>query len=152
MYNQPSNLNNFYPQTQPTQQYGFQQPYQTQSVTNQFGSRGVSMIQGRMVANPEEIMPSEVPMDGSVSFFPQSDCSCVYAKVWNADGTIKTFKFVPEIKMESNSQDPTSFIIEKLNSIEERLDSMNKRNNHRYNNKKNFNKNNQSTSKNEEDQ
>lgn len=43
---------------------------------------------GRAVNNENEIRPDEVPMDGNVAFFPQSDGSCIYAKYWNNNGLI----------------------------------------------------------------
>lgn len=55
-----------------------------------------AMIPGRLVANADEITPQEVPMDGSVSLFPQNDYSAIYAKTWTKDGTIATMKFIPE--------------------------------------------------------
>lgn len=61
-------------------------------------------IAGRMVGNVSEIVPNEVPMDGSVSFFPQSDYSCIYAKKWNTDGTIQTVKFVPAVDTDKAQQ------------------------------------------------
>lgn len=53
-------------------------------------------IPGRLVNNLDEITPQEVPMDGSVSLFPQADYSAIYAKTWTKDGTIATVKFIPE--------------------------------------------------------
>lgn len=64
--------------------------YQNQQL-NRFQS-----IPGRAVKNLDEITPQEVPMDGSVSLFPQNDYSAIYAKTWTKDGTIATVKFVPE--------------------------------------------------------
>ena len=51
------------------------------------------MIPGRHITNPAEIKPNEVPMDGSVSFFPTNDGNYIYAKCWNSDGTIITAKY-----------------------------------------------------------
>lgn len=45
-------------------------------------------IPGRMIYSPDEIMPQEVPMDGSVSLFPMHDWSCVYGKWWTSNGQI----------------------------------------------------------------
>lgn len=53
-------------------------------------------IPGRMIYAPDEIMPQEVPMDGSVSLFPMHDWSCVYGKWWTSNGQIQTAKFVLE--------------------------------------------------------
>lgn len=51
---------------------------------------------GRWVNSFEEIKPQDVPMDGSMCFFPQTDGSCVYAMVWSNDGKIAPYRFVPE--------------------------------------------------------
>ena len=81
-------------QYMPTQFNGYsaqapmQQPQQNPQMT-----RGIS---GRMVTNPSEITPQEVSMDGSISLFPQNDYSCIYAKAWHADGTIRTVRYIPE--------------------------------------------------------
>ena len=53
-------------------------------------------IPGRMIYSPDEIVPQEVPMDGSVSLFPMNDWSCVYGKWWTSNGQIQTVKFVME--------------------------------------------------------
>ncbi len=53
-------------------------------------------IPGRMIYSPDEIVPQEVPMDGSVSLFPMHDWSCVYGKWWTSNGQIQTVKFVLE--------------------------------------------------------
>lgn len=56
----------------------------------------IKRVPARIINDPKEIMPNEVPMDGSVSLFPTADYSCVYAKAWNANGMIDTVKYVPE--------------------------------------------------------
>ena len=52
-------------------------------------------ISGRVVQAVETINPNEVPMDGSVAFFPKQDLTEIYAKSWNTDGTIKTIVYKP---------------------------------------------------------
>ena len=52
-------------------------------------------INGRIVQAVENINANEVPMDGSVAFFPKQDLTEIYAKSWNADGTIRTLTFKP---------------------------------------------------------
>lgn len=47
-------------------------------------------INGRVVQAVENINANEVPMDGSMAFFPKQDMSEIYVKGWNADGTIRT--------------------------------------------------------------
>ena len=48
------------------------------------------VLPGRVVNNLDEITPQEVPMDGSVSLFPQQDYSAIYAKTWTKDEAITT--------------------------------------------------------------
>lgn len=43
----------------------------------------------------DSIVANDVPMNGSVAFFPKSDLSEIYAKQWSADGTISTMVFKP---------------------------------------------------------
>ena len=96
---------NYYPQvptsTYPT--YFPQQPTYTSpqpaipnvQQANQSGPASPSVC-GRVISNPDSIAPQEVPMDGSISVFPMQDNSAIFVKRWNADGTIKTIKFVPD--------------------------------------------------------
>ena len=78
-------------------------------------------IYGRMVNTAEEITPQEVPMDGTVSLFPKNDYSCIYAKMWNTDGTIRTVTFIPEMGEQAPQENP---IIAEFNKINERLDKI----------------------------
>lgn len=52
-------------------------------------------INGRIVQAVENINANEVPMDGSMAFFPKQDLSEIYVKGWNADGTINTIVYKP---------------------------------------------------------
>lgn len=52
-------------------------------------------INGRIVQAVENINANEVPMDGSMAFFPKQDMSEIYVKGWNANGTIKTVVYKP---------------------------------------------------------
>lgn len=55
----------------------------------------IAGINGRMVQAVENINANEVPMDGSMAFFPKQDMSEIYVKGWNADGTINTIVYKP---------------------------------------------------------
>ena len=78
------------------------QPVQQQSVPVQ--TQHPIGITGRTVQSVEQITANEVPMDGSLAFFPRQDMSEIYAKQWNADGTIKTVIYRPVIDNAVNSQ------------------------------------------------
>ena len=76
---------------QPVQQVPQQQNLQTQAGIN-----------GRMVAAVEQIAANDVPMDGSVAFFPKQDLTEIYAKQWGADGSIKTVVYKPYTEPKDN--------------------------------------------------
>lgn len=66
-------------------------------------------INGRIVQAVENINANEVPMDGSMAFFPKQDMSEIYVKGWNADGTIRTIVYKPHTEPGgSNACNPTT--------------------------------------------
>lgn len=87
--------NNYMPQYQQYQQaynpmqniQRFQQPQQPEQI-----QQGIF---GKVVQSQDSIVANDVPMNGSVAFFPKSDLSEIYAKQWSADGTISTMVFKP---------------------------------------------------------
>ena len=94
-------------------------------------------INGRIVQAVETINPNEVPMDGSVAFFPKQDLTEIYAKSWNADGTIRTLTFKPVLndktdilsgdteKLEFDlSEKATEDIMAKLNELSEKIEQL----------------------------
>ena len=94
-------------------------------------------ISGRVVQAVETINPNEVPMDGSVAFFPKQDLTEIYAKSWNADGTIRTLTFKPVLndktdilsddteKLEFDlSEKATEGIMAKLNELSEKIEQL----------------------------
>lgn len=76
-------------------------------------------------------------MDGSVAFFPKQDLTEIYAKSWNADGTIRTLTFKPVLndkadilsgdteKLEFDlSEKATEGIMAKLNELSEKIEQL----------------------------
>lgn len=97
----------------------------------------IAGINGRIVQAVETINPNEVPMDGSVAFFPKQDLTEIYAKSWNADGTIRTLTFKPILndktdilsgnteKLEFDlSEKATEGIMAKLNELSEKIEQL----------------------------
>lgn len=80
-------------------------------------------LNGRLVKSPDDILPKEIPMDGSVSLFPKDDYSYILAKAWNSSGTIDTIKFVPELptKEAPKTEDRMQLILDKLTKLEETM-------------------------------
>ena len=77
-----------YPAYQYNQMGNMQQRYQPQQ---EFQMQ--SGLFGKVVQDAENIIPSDVPMNGAVAFFPKSDLSEIYAKQWGTDGKISTSVF-----------------------------------------------------------
>ncbi len=111
-----------------------QQPMQ---INQQPIPQQVSGINGRIVQTVENINANEVPMDGSMAFFPKQDMSEIYAKSWNADGTIRTLTFKPVLndktdilsgdteKLEFDlSEKATEGIMAKLNELSEKIEQL----------------------------
>lgn len=53
------------------------------------------MFKGFYVNDPSEIRPGDVPMDGTICFFPASNLNFIVIKQWNSMGTLDTMTFVP---------------------------------------------------------
>lgn len=108
--NSPQYMNNVYnPQGFYPQQYGNYAPYQQiqqqrfqpQEQYPAMQNQQAIGLNGRTVQVVENINANEVPMDGSMAFFPKQDLSEIYVKGWNADGTIKTIVYKPQIDNKS---------------------------------------------------
>lgn len=98
-----------YPPYQQIQQQRFQPQDQLQAMQNQqMMSQQPIGLNGRIVQVVENINANEVPMDGSMAFFPKQDLSEIYVKGWNADGTIKTIVYKPYTAPKDNQTNSMS--------------------------------------------
>lgn len=115
----------------------FQSQEQIQPQIQQPMPQQIAGINGRIVQAVENINANEVPMDGSVAFFPKQDLTEIYAKSWNADGTIRTLTFKPVLndktdvlsgdteKLEFDlSEKATEGIMAKLNELSEKIEQL----------------------------
>lgn len=86
------------------------------------------VLNGRLINDPKDILPKEIPMDGSISLFPKEDYSYILAKAWNSSGTIDTVKFVPDLpkQEEPKVEDKTQLILDKLTKMEETMAKLDK--------------------------
>ena len=80
---------------QPQQQF-YNQPASVQQYQQPpYIQQAAQRINGRVVQSADMITANDVPMDGSVAFFPTQDLSEIYAKSWDANGKIVTRLFKP---------------------------------------------------------
>lgn len=112
--------------------------YQQNMPNNYQQNQIVQGINGKMIAEINQITANDVPMDGSVAFFPKQDLSEVYAKSWNADGTIRTVTYKPVLDGEPKtaaepeklkcdlSDEATQGIMDKFEEISDRLGQLEK--------------------------
>lgn len=123
MENDPSYMMQMRDQTM-SGQYNQQnnRPMMNQPNTNgwkTYSAPMVTPIVGRWVETFEEIKPQEVPMDGGMYFFPQTDYSCVYAKYWDNNGQLMSFRFLPEKVEQPSKQTGSAEMSDILNGYEQ---------------------------------
>ena len=108
-YNNP-----YYNYNQQPQQ--IQQPRQTQSMYKPQNSIG---LQGKVVDSLDVVKATDIPYDGSVSYFPLTDGTAIITKQLQQDGTSKVVIYKPMIDNEENK---TKYITE--NDLEKQLKDM----------------------------
>lgn len=91
-YQQQRNLN---PQTY--QQQPYQQIYQPMPVQPTITQPIASGLQGKSVDSVDVVKAMDIPLDGSISYFPLADGSAIVSKQIQNDGTSKTIIYRPVI-------------------------------------------------------
>lgn len=86
-------------------------------------------MQGKWIKEEKEIVPMDIPQDGSVVVFPQTDLQVIYLKKWEGNGTITTVPYIPNIPQDSEPKvDPMQQFQEnvqgRLTNIERALDAL----------------------------
>lgn len=119
MYN---NLYNMYqPRMQPIQPVEpVQQPQQIQPIVTPFIQNTQPSILGKQVESIEVVKATEVPFDGSTSYFPLSDGSAIITKRIQADGTSKIITYKPVIEKEKET--PKYITVDELREAIEDID------------------------------
>ena len=93
-YGYGMNGNQFYGQMPGNAGQVYQRP--AMQPQQMFTQQMQSNVFGKMIQAPTDIMPGDIPMNGTPCFFPMQDGSAIYMKAWSADGTINTMRFLPE--------------------------------------------------------
>ena len=117
---EPYNYNNIYnPYTNPYLNYN-QQPQQTQQFRqNQYKPQNSIGLQGKVVDSLDVVKATDIPYDGSVSYFPLTDGTAIITKQLQQDGTSKVVIYKPMIENEENKN---KYITE--NDLEKQLKDM----------------------------
>lgn len=118
-------MNNFYgyqpnyqrqfPQYVPQQQPIYQQP------VSQIIQQPSTCIQGKSVDSIEVVKAMDIPLDGSISYFPLTDGTAIVSKQLQQDGTSKTIIYKPT--EENSVESPKYVTTEELNSAVKKIDN-----------------------------
>ena len=116
--NYPYNYANQYvPQPQPQQFISQPMAPQTQQPQS---------LNGKIVDSEDVVKATEVPI-GGYGIFPKADLSEIYIKSWNNNGTTSIITFKPiiqEVKEPQTVKDNSLKIIERLNALDAKIDSL----------------------------
>ena len=116
--NYPYNyVNQYVPQPQPQQFISQPMAPQTQQPQS---------LNGKIVDSEDVVKATEVPI-GGYGIFPKADLSEIYIKSWNNNGTTSIITFKPiiqEVKEPQIVEDNSLKIIERLNALDAKIDSL----------------------------
>ena len=71
--------------------YQYYIPYQQPNTTY----NRPAMLQGKVVDSPEVVKAIDIPLDGSMSYFPMADGTAIFSKQLQQDGTSKLTLYKP---------------------------------------------------------
>ena len=114
--------NQFYgPQFQPQMQRMQPQPQPQMQPEMQFNQQSMyrqpAGLQGKSVDNVEVVKATDIPLDGSISYFPLTDGSAIVTKQLQQDGTSKIIVYKPVITDESEVKEKYVTETELTNAI-----------------------------------
>lgn len=99
---EPYNYNNIYnPYGNPYLNYN-QQPQLQTSMLRQNQYRPQNSLQGKVVDSLDVVKATDIPYDGSISYFPLTDGTAIITKQLQQDGTSKVVIYKPIIENEEN--------------------------------------------------
>lgn len=98
----------------------FQQPQSMQIPQGQIVEQPYqkpSLLQGKQVDSIDVVKATDVPFDGSISYFPLTDNSAIVTKQLQMDGTSKIVVFKPSVEQQ---KEPVRYLtIDDLEDIKE---------------------------------
>ena len=115
MYNNNFGYNPYY---QPQRYVGvpqqpIQQPIEQQSTMSFNSTQNRSVLNGKQVDSIDVVKATDIPLDGSVSYFPIADGSAIVTKQIQENGTSKMVVFKPVEETKASPKYVTSEELEK---------------------------------------
>lgn len=126
MYNQYNPYNQYYN----SQRY--QQPIVQQQPIQPISEIKLPSLQGKLIDNIDMVKVMDIPLDGSISYYPLTDGSGIVTKQLLQDGTSKTILYKPSDDKVKNIKYITNEELDKaikkidLTDIKEEIDSLKK--------------------------
>lgn len=108
------------PKMQPMQPVEQQFPQYSQ--TQQIYKQPVG-LQGKSVDSIEVVKAMDIPLDGSVSYFPITDGTAIVTKQLQQDGSSKTIVYKPVIEEETEESLPKYITVEELDESLKKVDN-----------------------------
>lgn len=108
------------PKMQPMQPVEQQFPQYSQ--TQQIYKQPVG-LQGKSVDSIEVVKAMDIPLDGSVSYFPIADGTAIVTKQLQQDGSSKTIVYKPVIEEETEESLPKYITVEELDESLKKVDN-----------------------------
>lgn len=108
------------PKMQPMQPVEQQFPQYSQ--TQQVYKQPVG-LQGKSVDSIEVVKAMDIPLDGSVSYFPIADGTAIVTKQLQQDGSSKTIVYKPVIEEETEESLPKYITVEELDESLKKVDN-----------------------------
>lgn len=127
-FNNPYNQMNFNPyMQQPSMQQSVNQMQNQQiqqPVQQSMFKPAVTSLQGKSVDSIDVVKAMDIPLDGSISYFPLTDNTAIVTKQLQPDGTSKTMVYKPvEIEAVEEKETPKYMTIDEFNEEIKKLDN-----------------------------
>ncbi len=116
MYNQYNPYMNRYYGQQPNIPQPMEMPMQQQNIPQMGINR--TFLNGKQVDSVETVKSMDIPLDGSISYFPIANGSAIVTKQLQQDGTSKITIYEPKEQKETKEE---KFDFNKLDDIQENL-------------------------------
>ena len=118
MYNQYNPyINRFYGQQQANIPQPVEMPMQTQNAP-QMGLNRQNILYGKQVDSLEVVKAIDIPLDGSISYFPLANGSAIVTKQLQQDGTSKITIYEPKTQKEDTKFATIEDIDKRLEKID----------------------------------
>lgn len=105
----------------------YQNPYDYQraAMMRALSGGATQQIPTRFVNSPEEIMPNEIPADGTLALFVRSDYRAIYARQLNQRNTADEVTYVPvQTQQQQPAQNASTQPVVDLTPLNARLENI----------------------------